>query len=88
MAGEVNKALGDTVARTIIKLIVVSLIVGFVMAFFNVQPWDLIYSVRDFILDIWYSGFQALGKVGDYLVLGATIVIPIFILIRILNYRR
>jgi hypothetical protein len=88
MAGDVNNFLGDSPARTVLKLVVVSLIVGFLMAIFGVDPWDLVYSIRNFILDIWHSGFAALGKIGDYLILGATIVIPIFIILRIFNYRR
>ncbi|MBD9388031.1 hypothetical protein HGO37_20695 [Rhizobium sp. CG4] len=88
MAGDVNRFLGDSPARTVLKLVVVSLIVGFLMAIFGVDPWDLVYSIRNFILDIWHSGFAALGKIGDYLILGATIVIPIFIILRIFNYRR
>ncbi|WP_313618354.1 DUF6460 domain-containing protein [Agrobacterium sp.] len=88
MAGDVNRFLGDSPARTVLKLMVVSLIVGFLMAIFGVDPWDLVYSIRNFILDIWHSGFAALGKIGDYLILGATIVIPIFIILRIFSYRR
>jgi hypothetical protein len=88
MAGDVNRFLGDSPARTVLKLVVVSLIVGFLMAIFGVDPWDLVYSIRNFILDIWHSGFAALGKIGDYLILGATIVIPIFIILRIFSYRR
>ncbi len=38
MAGEVNKLLGDTVARTVVKLLVVSLLVGFLMAIFGLTP--------------------------------------------------
>lgn len=85
---DVNRLLGDTPGRTILKLIVVSLVVGFVMALFNVNPWDIFYSIRHFVLDLWHSGFAALGSVGNYLVLGATIVIPVFIILRILSYRR
>jgi len=88
MADNVNKVLGDSPARTVVKLIVVSLIVGFVMAIFGLDPMDILYTVRNFILDLWHSGFQALGRVGDYLLLGATIVIPVFIILRILSYRR
>jgi hypothetical protein len=88
MAGEVNKVLGDTPARTIVKLIAVSLIVGFLMAVFHVNPWDILYGIRNFVLDLWYSGFKALGSIGNYLLLGATIVIPIFIILRIMSYRR
>lgn len=88
MAGEVNKMLGDTVARTVVKLLVVSLLVGFLMAIFGLTPWNIIYSARDFVVDLCRSGFHALGAIGDYLILGATIVIPVFIILRLLSYRR
>ena len=88
MAGEVNKMLGDSLGRTIVNLLVVSLIVGFVMSVINLTPWNVIYGIRDFVLDLWYTGFHALGSIGDYLLLGATIVIPVFIILRLLSFRR
>ena len=88
MSDQVNRVLGDTPARTVLKLIVVSLIVGFIMAVFGIVPMDLLNGIRDFILDLWHTGFAALGRVGDYLLLGATIVIPAFILLRLLSFRR
>ncbi|MGO7984323.1 DUF6460 domain-containing protein, partial [Rhizobium johnstonii] len=45
-------------------------------------------GVRDFILEIWHRGFSALGRVGEYLILGATIVIPLFVILRLFSYRR
>ncbi|MBB3656154.1 hypothetical protein FHX15_001367 [Rhizobium sp. BK650] len=88
MSDQVNRFLGDSIGRTIIKLLVVSLIVGFVMAIFGLTPWELIYSFRDFVVHLWRQGFSALGRVGDYLMLGATIVIPIFVIIRLFSYRK
>lgn len=88
MADGVHKFLGDTPGRVIVKLLVVSIIVGFVMAVFGWTPYGILYTVRDFILDLWHSGFAALGRIGDYLLLGAAVVIPLFIILRILNYRR
>ena len=88
MSDQVNKFLGDSLGRTLIKLIVVSLIVGFVMTIFGLTPWNIIYAFRDFILEIWHRGFAALGRVGDYLILGATIVIPLFVILRLFSYRR
>jgi hypothetical protein len=88
MSDQVNRFLGDSIGRTIIKLLVVSLIVGFVMAIFGLTPWELIYNFRDFVVHLWRQGFSALGHVGDYLMLGATIVIPIFIIIRLFSYRK
>lgn len=88
MSDQVNRFLGDSLGRTLIKLIVVSLIVGFVMTIFSLTPWNIIYGFRDFVLEIWHRGFSALGRVGDYLLLGATIVIPLFLILRLFSYHR
>ncbi|MCB5202532.1 DUF6460 domain-containing protein [Neorhizobium sp. T786] len=88
MSDGVNRVLGDSPGRTIVKLIVVSLVVGFIMAIFGLDPWDIVYGIRDFVLDLWYQGFHALGRVGDYLILGASIVIPVYIILRLFSFRR
>jgi hypothetical protein len=88
MSDQANRFLGDSIGRTLIKLIVVSLVVGFVMTVFGLTPWSIIDGVRDFVLEIWHRGFSALGRVGDYLILGATIVIPLFVILRLFSYRR
>ncbi|MBB4953135.1 hypothetical protein H4S14_001180 [Agrobacterium vitis] len=88
MSDGVNRFLGDSIGRTIVKLIVVSVIVGFVMHMFDIYPIDIIDSVRRFIFDLWHKGFSALGRVGDYLLLGASIVIPIFIILRLIDLRK
>jgi Family of unknown function (DUF6460) len=88
MSDAINRFLGDTPVRVLIKLIVVSVIVGFFMKVFGWYPMDIFHSIRRFIIDLWNTGFAALGQFGDYLVLGAAVVIPVFILIRILQYRR
>ena len=83
-----NKFLGDTVARTIVKLIVVSVLVGMVMNVFDIYPMDIVHAFRDFAQNLWYRGWAALGRFGDWLALGAMVVIPAFVVLRLLNYRR
>ena len=58
------------------------------MSAFHWYPMDIVYAVRDFLVNLWNLGFKALGRFGDYLVLGAAVVIPIFLVIRVLSYRR
>ncbi|MCI5078230.1 DUF6460 domain-containing protein [Oricola sp.] len=84
----VNRFLGDSVARTIIKLIVVSILVGMVMNVFDIYPLDIFYAFRNFVVNLWEKGWAALGRFGDWLILGGMVVVPVFILLRILNYRR
>lgn len=88
MAEGMNRFLGDTPGRTAIKLLVISVVVGFVMSALGLYPMDIVQWLRHVFVDLWRSGFAALGRVGDYLLLGAAVVIPLFIVIRILSWRK
>jgi hypothetical protein len=88
MAGNVSGFLGDTPGRLIAKLIIVSLIVGVAMSAFGLSPLDIYQTIRNFIMRLWDMGFSAFGKFADYLLLGACVVVPAFIVIRLFSYRR
>ncbi|APH74714.1 DUF6460 domain-containing protein [Aquibium oceanicum] len=88
MAGPVSRFLGDSPLRVILKLLVVSFIVGFVMNMFGWSPLDVWYALREAVLDVWHLGFEAFGRFAGYIVLGAAIVIPAFIVLRLLSFRR
>ena len=83
-----TRFLGDTPLRVALKLIVVSFLVGIVMSTFGWSPWDILFAVEDFFLGIWYMGFDALGRFWGYLLLGAAVVVPVFIVLRLLSLRR
>lgn len=88
MSDRVNRFLGDTPGRVVVKLLLISIVVGVVMSTFNWTPYDILWNIRDFFLRLWNMGFSALARFGDYLILGAAVVVPAFILLRILSYRR
>jgi hypothetical protein len=88
MAGNVSGFLGDTPGRLIVKLIIVSLIVGVAMSAFGLSPLDIFETIRNFVMRLWNMGFSAIGKFADYLLLGACVVVPAFIIIRLFSYRR
>jgi hypothetical protein len=83
-----TRFLGDTPLRILLKLVVVSFIVGLVMSAFGWSPFDLLYGIRDFFLRIWNMGFAAIENFIGYFLLGAAVVVPAFIIIRLLSYRR
>ncbi len=80
--------LGDSPIRVIIKLLVVSFLVGLVMHTFGWSPYDVLRGVQNFFLDIWNMGFRAIDRFLGYILLGAAIVVPAFILLRIASYRK
>lgn len=88
MADRMTRFLGDTPGRTLVKLLVVSFVVGVVMNAMDWYPVDVFYAARDFLQNLWDTGFAALGRFGRYLALGAVIVVPVFLVIRLLSLGR
>ena len=87
MANAITRFLGDSPVRIFIKLAVLSLVVGIVMRALGWRPRDIYYGIVEFVQGLWNLGFEAIYGALDYLLLGAAIVIPAFVIIRILNYR-
>lgn len=83
-----TRFLGDTPLRVFLKLLVVSFLVGVVMSAFGWSPFDVLSWVEDTLLRIWNMGFATVDRFVGYLLLGAAIVIPAFIILRLLSYRR
>ena len=83
-----TRFLGDSPFRILLKLIVVSFLVGMVMSAFGWSPYDVFERIRDFLVGIWNMGFSAIDRFVGYFLLGAAIVIPAFIILRLLSYRR
>ena len=83
-----SRFLGDSPWRVLVKLLLVSLVVGYIMHVFGWAPLDIWYGIRNSILDLWNAGFDALGRFAGYILIGAAVVVLIFIVMRILSYRR
>lgn len=83
-----DRFLGDSPLRVLIKLIVISFLVGVVMSAFGWSPLDVLNGIRDFFVDLWNMGFRAVDRFVGYFLLGAAIVIPAFILLRLFSLRK
>ena len=88
MAERMNTFLGDTPFRVFLKLAVISLIVGVVMRSMGWTAMDVVRWIRELVQRIWNMGWSAIENFADYLILGAAVVIPAFILIRLFAMRR
>ena len=84
----VNRFLGDTPFRVFLKLLIVSFLVGIVMSAFGWSPFDVLRWIQDTAIRIWNMGFATIDRFIGYLALGAAIVIPVFLVLRLLSYRK
>lgn len=78
-----NRILGDNPMSTFFRLIVLSIVVGVVLALFGLSPFELIDTLRAAVLRIYRMGFDAFGWLFQYFLLGAVIVIPIWLISRL-----
>lgn len=79
---------GDSPGRVIVRLILMSLAVGFLMSIFGVSPRDIVRAIEGFVNGIFHNGFEVVRDAWGYFLTGAVIVIPIWIVARLLSDRR
>jgi Family of unknown function (DUF6460) len=80
-----SRFLGGTPLSVAVRLILLSILVGVVLSAVGFDPWNIIESVRRLFLSIWNLGFDAINWVWRYFLLGAVIVVPIWLITRIMN---
>ena len=78
-----NRFLGGSPLQVAFRLILLSILVGVVLAAIGFDPWNIIESVRLLFRRLWDLGFDAINWLWRYFLLGAVVVIPIWLLSRI-----
>ena len=78
-----HRAFGGAPLAVILRLAVVSLIVGAVMAGFGLTPDNLAEEASRAARVVWDLGFGAAHHVGAYALMGAVIVVPVWLLMRL-----
>ncbi|MGH6836856.1 MAG: DUF6460 domain-containing protein [Methylocella sp.] len=83
----VTRFLGGSPGSVFLRLLFVSLIVGAFLMWLDIRPMDVFRAITDLIDRIWGLGFDAIRVVGDYILAGAAIVIPVWLILRLINMR-
>uniref|UniRef100_UPI003BAB4CE2 DUF6460 domain-containing protein n=1 Tax=Stappia sp. TaxID=1870903 RepID=UPI003BAB4CE2 len=83
-----DRFLGGSPGAVVLKLVFLSFVVGVLMSALNLHPLDLFDGLLSFIERLWNMGFEALGRLGGYFVLGAIVVIPVWLVLRLMSYGR
>ena len=84
----VAKFFGGPVLAVLARLALVSILVGVILAAIGLDPFDIVRSVERLIRAIWDLGFDAFRWLWRYFLLGAVIVIPIWLIMRVMNAPR
>ncbi len=82
-----SRFLGGSPLAVVVRLILLSILVGVVLAAIGFDPWNIVRSIRLLFERLWDLGFDAVNWLWRYFLLGAVIVIPIWLLSRIFGSR-
>ncbi|MEZ5818538.1 MAG: DUF6460 domain-containing protein [Hyphomicrobiaceae bacterium] len=80
-----NGFFGGNPIGVIVRLVVLSIVVGIVMSALNIRPEALLYHVQMLIRRLSMLGFDVFENAFGYFLLGAVVVIPVWLLSRILG---
>jgi Domain of unknown function (DUF6460) len=79
----IHRFLGGPPLAVAGRLVMLSILVGVILAAIGLDPWNILESVRALIIHIWTMGFDIVRWLWRYFLLGAVIVVPIWLLVRL-----
>ncbi|WP_273760513.1 DUF6460 domain-containing protein [Bartonella sp. ML70XJBT.G] len=84
-ANSLHRFLGGRLGRVVLKLLILSFLAGIIMNFIGWTPESLIQKIIKFFKTLWETGFITLTNLSHLTMMGAIIVVPIFLILRILD---
>jgi hypothetical protein len=83
-----TRIFGGSPLAVLARLVLVSILVGVILSALGLDPFDIVRSIQRLFHTLWNMGFDIVRYVWRYFLLGAVIVIPIWIITRIVNAPR
>ena len=79
---------GGSPGRVLVQLVLISFVVGIVLNALGVSPYDIVNGLKDLAFRIYSMGFGTIEWAFRYFLLGAVIVFPVWLLMRLLRVGR
>ena len=81
----VNRFFGGPPLWVLVRLILLSILVGVILSAIGLDPLNILSSLERLVRAIWEMGWDAVAWVWRYFLLGAVLVIPIWLIARLVK---
>lgn len=81
----VERVLGGSPMSVLGRLVLLSILAGVVLSVVGLDPMHLVYSIEALARHVYNMGFDAVRYVWRYFLLGAVVVVPLWILTRLVR---
>jgi Domain of unknown function (DUF6460) len=79
----VSRFFGGPPLSVAVRIILLSILVGVILSALGLDPWNIWRSIKNLITTIWDMGWDAIVWVWRYFLLGAILVVPIWLIVRL-----
>jgi hypothetical protein len=83
--GTVDRFFGGSPLWVVVRLILLSIVIGVLLSALGLDPWNILQSVERLIRRILDLGWDAVAWLWRYFLLGAVLVIPIWLIVRLVR---
>ncbi|OLL54961.1 hypothetical protein KAE70_02735 [Bartonella henselae] len=83
LSNSFHSFLGGTLGYVFLKLLLLSLLVGIVLKLLGWTPLGLVQKIIEFFKFLWATGFTTFSNFFHMVVMGAIVVVPTFLFLRI-----
>jgi len=84
----VARFFGGPPLSVIFRLVLLSILIGVILEVLGLDPWNIIDSLRTLVVRIWDMGFDAVRWIWRYFLLGAIVVVPVWLIVRLVRTPR
>ena len=81
----VPRFFGGPPLSVIFRLVLLSILIGVILEVLGLDPWNIIQSLRTLFQRVWDMGFDAVKWLWRYLLLGAAVVVPVWLILRLMR---
>ena len=88
MQSAFDRFFGGPPLWVVLRLVILSLVVGVILSVLGISPYDIFQGFRDLVIRIYDMGFEAIDLIWRYILIGAVIVVPIWLILRMFAIRK
>ena len=86
-SSSLSRVMGGSPLGVLLRLILLSFLVGAALAWLDIRPAELLWWVEGLARRLWAFGFEGLREGVGYILVGAMIVVPLWLVSRLFGAR-
>lgn len=82
-----SRVMGGSPLGVVARLILLSFLVGAALAWLDIRPAELLWWAQNIVRRVWAFGWEGLREGANYVLVGAMVVVPLWLLSRLFGRR-